>query len=149
MNLVRWNSTNDFSALQNQMNRFFQDALNSWPLEAPGTGTWSPVADVCETDDHLIVRAELPGVDPKMVDLRLEKNVLTIRGKREFEPKNQKESYHRIERSYGMFLRTFTLPVSVDSSKIHAAFKDGVLEVTLPKSETAKPRRIEIAAATA
>jgi HSP20 family protein len=147
MSLVRWNPLNDFSVLQNQINRFFKETLGTWPLESSGSATWSPVADICETGDNLYVKAELPGVDPKMVDVRLENNVLTIRGQREFEHRGETENYHRIERSYGMFARTFTLPVTIDSEKIRAEFKDGVLTLTLPKSERAKPRKIEIVAA--
>jgi HSP20 family protein len=149
MNLVRWNPINEFSSLQSQMNRFFQEALGNSPFESSRTTNWTPVADICETDESLFVKVELPGVDPKMVDVRLENNILTIRGQREFDQGNEKTSYHRIERTYGMFSRAFALPVSVDPDNIRAEFKNGLLTVTLPKSERARPKRIEIAAATA
>jgi HSP20 family protein len=91
----------------------------------------------------------LPGVDPKMVDVRVENNVLTIRGERPFEQKVEKENYHRLERSYGTFSRSFTLPATIDSDKIRAEYRDGILNLTLPKSEKAKPKRIQITATAA
>jgi HSP20 family protein len=143
MTLVRWNPIRDFSALQNQVNRLFEDAMGTWPGESNGRGNtnWVPPADIYENDNNLIVRAELPGVDPKMVDVRVENNVLTIRGERPFEQKVEKENYHRLERSYGTFSRSFTLPATIDSDKIRAEYRDGILNLTLPKSE--KPNRSE------
>ena len=151
MTLVRWNPIRDFSVLQNQMNRLFEDALGTWLGESNGGGNtnWVPPADIYENDNDLIVRAELPGVDPKMVDVRVENNVLTIRGERPFEQKVQKENYHRLERSYGTFSRSFTLPATIDADKIRAEYRDGILNLTLPKSEKAKPKRIQISATAA
>ena len=91
----------------------------------------------------------MPGVDPKKIDVRVENNVLTIRGERPFEQKVEKENYHRMERPYGTFARSFTLPAVIDSDKIRAEYRDGVLNLTLPKSEKAKPKRIQIAATAA
>src|SRR5437667_11701994 len=130
------------------MNHLFEDVLEDWPSHLTGTTAY-PVADIYDTDDELIVKAELPGVDPKMVDVRLENNVLTIRGERQFEQNIEKENYHRMERSYGSFSRSFTLPTKVEADKIRADFKDGVLSITLPKAESAKAKKIEIAAAAA
>jgi HSP20 family protein len=151
MALVRWNPIRDFSVLQNQMNRLFEDAMGTWLGESNGRGNtnWVPLADIYETDSDLIVRAELPGVDPKMVDLRVENNALTIRGERPFEQKVDKEHYHRLERSYGAFSRSFALPATVDADKIRAQYRDGILNLTLPKSEKAKPKRIQITATAA
>jgi HSP20 family protein len=149
MNLVRWNPFSEMSLLQNQMNRLFETALSGWPSESNGTtGTtsWVPAADIYESDNELVVNLDLPGVDPKMVDLRVENNVLTIRGERQFEEKQNKENYHRVERSYGAFARSFTLSTAVDPEKIRANYKAGVLSITLPKAEAAKPKRIQIAA---
>jgi HSP20 family protein len=149
MTLVRWNPFNEMSLLQNQMNRLFDTALRGWPSESNGTGTtsWIPAADIHESDNQLFVNLDLPGVDPKLVDVRVENNVLTIRGERQFEEKQNKENYHRVERCYGAFARSFTLPASVDADKIRATYKDGVLSIALPKAEAAKPKRIQIAAA--
>ena len=148
MNIVRWNPFSEMSLLQNQMNRLFDTALHGWTSESNGTtGTtsWIPAADIYESDSELVVNLDLPGVDPKMVDLRVENNVLTIRGERQFEEKQNKENYHRVERSYGAFARSFTLSTSVDPEKIRANYKAGVLSITLPKAEAAKPKRIQIA----
>ena len=148
MKLIRWNPLRNFSVLQKQMNHLFEDVLEDWPSDLTGTTAY-PVADIYETDDELIVKAELPGVDPKMVDVRLENNVLSIRGERRFERNVDKENYHRMERLYGSFCRSFSLPTSVEADKIRADFKDGVLTLTLPKTESAKAKKIEIAAAAA
>lgn len=149
MNLVRWNPLRDMSILQNQMNRLFEDALHTWPTESDGTGAWSPAADIYETDNDLVLQTDLPGIDPKQIDVRVENNVLTIRGERRFEPKVERENFHRVERSYGAFSRSFTLATAVDSEKIQAHYKNGVLSITLPKVEQAKPKRIQIAATAA
>jgi HSP20 family protein len=148
MNLVRWSPFNEMSLLQNQMNRLFEGALHGWPDESNGTtGTtsWVPAADIYESDNELVVNLDLPGIDPKMVDLRVENNVLTIRGERQFEEKQNKDNYHRVERSYGAFGRSFTLSTAVDPEKTRASYKAGVLSIALPKAEAAKPKRIQIA----
>jgi HSP20 family protein len=132
--------------LQNQMNRLFDSALQG---NSNGTTSWVPAADIYESDEDLIVNLDLPGVDPKMVDLRVENNVLTVRGERQFEQKQNTENYHRVERSYGAFGRSFTLSTSVNPEKIRATYQSGVLSIVLPKAEAAKPRKIQITAATA
>ena len=149
MNLVRWNPFNDMNLLQNQMNRLFDTALQGWPAESNGTTNWVPAADIYESENDLIVTLDLPGVDPKLIDLRVENNILSIRGERHFEQKQDRENYHRVERSYGTFTRSFTLSTSVDADKIRAQYKAGVLSITLPKAEAAKPKRIQIAATAA
>ena len=145
MNLVRWNRMNDVNMLQNQLNRLFDSALQGWPGDSNGTTSWVPSADIYESDDELVVNLDLPGIDPKMVDVRVENNVLTIRGERQFDQKQNTENYHRVERSYGAFGRSFTLSTSVNPEKIRAAYESGVLTITMPKAETAKPRKIQIA----
>ena len=148
MNFVRWNPFNEMSLIQNQMNRLFETALHGWAGDSNGTagGThWTPPADIFETENELVVNIDLPGVDPKMVDLRVENNVLTIRGERQFEEKQNQDNYHRVERTYGSFARSFTLATSVDADKIRANYKAGVLTISLPKAEAAKPKRIQIA----
>jgi len=150
MNLFRWNPFGELSLLQNQMNRLFDTAMQGWPGESDGTtGSWTPAADIYESDSELVVNVDLPGVEPESVDVRVENNVLSIRGERHFDDKQNKESFHRVERSYGPFARSFTLSTSVDAEKIRANYKAGVLSITLPKAEAAKPKRIEIAATAA
>ena len=146
MNLVRWNPFNEMSLLQNQMNRWFDSALQGWPGDSNGTTQWTPVADIYESENELVVNLDLPGVDPKMVEIRVENNILSIRGERQFEDKQNKDNFHRVERSYGTFGRAFTLSVAVDADKIRANYKAGVLSIALPKAEAAKPKRIQIAA---
>jgi HSP20 family protein len=100
--------------------------------------------DIYEQDGNIVLKAELPGVDAKNVDIRLENNVLTLRGERKLDNEVKKENYHRVERSYGSFTRSFTLPTVVDQEKIKADYSDGVLRLTLPKREEAKPKQISI-----
>jgi HSP20 family protein len=146
MNLIRWNPFRDMSVLQQQMNRMFDNTLHGWPAE-DGATAWFPAADVYETENDLVLRADIPGVDPKQIDIRVENNVLTIRGERSLDSnKVKEENFHRVERLYGTFARSFTLSTTVDADKIKANYKDGVLTITLPKAEAAKPKRIQIAA---
>ena len=147
MSLIRWNPVRDMSLLQQQMNRLFDDTLHGWPTETNGTNTWFPATDVYETENDVVLRSDLPGIDPKQIDIRVENNVLTIRGERSVDSEVQQENYHRVERLYGTFSRSFTLTSTVDADKIKANYKDGVLTITLPKAEAAKPKRIQIAAA--
>ena len=151
MTPVRWNPIREFSVFQNQMNRLFEDAMGTWLGESNGRGNtnWVPLADIYENDNDLIAKVELPGVDPNRVDVRVENNVLTIRGERPFDQKVAQENYHRLERSFGTFSRSFALPMTIDADKIHAEYRDGILNLRLPKSERAKPKRIQIAATAA
>ena len=149
MNFVRWNPFNEMSLLQNQMNRLFDTTLQGWTGDSNGTTQWTPSADIYESENELVVNLDLPGVDPKIVDIRVENNVLSIRGERQFEDKQNKENFHRVERSYGPFARSFTLSTAVDAYKFRANYKSGVLSITLPKAEAAKPKRIQIAASAA
>jgi HSP20 family protein len=147
MNLVRWTPFHDMTLLQKQMNRLFDGALQGWPAETDGTRNWVPPADIHETDNDLIVTTDLPGVDPKNIDVRVENNVLSITGERHFERKVENENFHRVERIYGRLARSFTLSTPVQADKIQATYKDGVLRISLPKAEQAKPKRIQIGAA--
>ena len=149
MTVVRWNPFSEMNLLQNQMNRLFDNALHGWSDDASGTTQWTPPADIYETADELVVTLDLPGVDPKMIDLSVENNVLTIRGERQFEDKQNKDNFHRIERSYGAFARSFTLSTLVNADKIRASYKNGVLCINLPKAEAVKPKRIQIAGSAA
>jgi HSP20 family protein len=110
-------------------------------------GNWAPAVDIFEKDEDLVIRAEIPGVSTDDIDINVENNTLTIRGERKREEEFKQEQAYRAERTYGSFLRTFSLPRSVDSSRISASYRDGVLELTLPKAEEAKPKKIQIQAA--
>jgi HSP20 family protein len=150
MAIVRWEPFRDLVSLQDRMNRLFDDSFRGvarggaaeedWALG----GSWAPAVDIFEHEGNIVLKAELPGVDTKDVDVRVENNVLTLRGERKFDNEVKRESYHRVERSYGTFTRSFTLPTVVDTGNIKAEFKEGVLRVTLPKREEAKPKQIAI-----
>ncbi len=147
MAIVRWEPFRDLISIQDRMNRIFDEAFRGsrgteedWALG----GSWAPPVDIYEQDGNLVLKAELPGIDPKDVDVRVENNVLTLRGERKFDEEVQRESCHRVERAYGTFSRSFTLPNMVDTSNIKAEFKDGLLQVTMPKREEAKPKQIPI-----
>ena len=149
MAIVRWEPFRDLVTIQDRMNRIFEDAFRGasrprteedWALG----GTWAPVVDIYENEGNLVLKAELPGIDPKDVDVRVENNVLTLRGERKFESEASREQYHRVERAYGKFSRSFTLPNVVDTANIKAEFKDGLLRVVMPKREEAKPKQISI-----
>jgi HSP20 family protein len=125
--------------------RFFEDALTRLMSE-PRTGRpWSPAVDIIETQDTLQVKADLPDVKLEDIDIRVEHQTLTLRGQRKFEKDEAVKGYHRIERSYGEFVRSFAIPPTVDTEKVAADYKNGVLTISLPKKETAKPRQVKVA----
>jgi len=148
MAIIRWEPFRDLVSLQERMNRIFDDAFRGasrgseedWALG----GSWAPAVDIYEQGHDIVLKAELPGVDPKDVDVRVENNVLTLRGERKLDNEVKRENYHRVERSYGAFTRSFTMPNMVDTEKIKAEYKDGVLRVSLPKKDEAKPKQISI-----
>jgi HSP20 family protein len=124
--------------------RVFEDAFTRLLSEPQGSRPWSPAVDIYETENELVVKADLPDVDQQDIDVRVENQTLTIAGERKFEKQDNAKGYHRIERSYGNFLRSFALPDTFDTEHITAQFKNGVLSVTLPKKETAKPRQVKV-----
>lgn len=124
--------------------RFFEEAINDLIQEPASSRPWSPSVDILETENELIVKADLPEVKLADISIHLENGILTLKGERKFEQKESKAGYHRLERSYGVFARKFAVPDSVDAEKVSAAYKDGVLTVTLPKKELAKPRSIKV-----
>ena len=146
MAIVRWEPFRDLLSLQERMNRLFDESYRTrqgeedWALG----GSWAPPVDIYEHDGNIVLKAEIPGIDPKDVDVRVENNTLTLKGERKIDNEVKKENYHRVERSYGAFTRSFTLPNVVDTTNIKAEYKDGVLRVTLPKREEAKPKSISI-----
>ena len=144
MTITRFDPFRELAAIQDRVNRAFGDARR-FDDDLSTRGSWAPSVDIYETDKHtLVLKAELPGIEPKDVDVRVENNVLTLRGERKFDQEVKRESCHRVERAYGTFTRSFTLPNVVDTQNIKAEFKDGVLRVTLPKREEAKPKQIQI-----
>jgi HSP20 family protein len=151
MAIVRWEPFRDLVSIQDRMNRIFDEAFRG--VGRTGTdedyalGSWAPAVDIFEHEGNIVLKAELPGVDSKDVDVRVENNVLTLRGERRFDNEVKRDNYHRIERAYGTFGRSFTLPNVVDVEKIKAEFKDGVLRMTLPKKDEAKPKQISISVA--
>jgi len=145
MPVSRWDPFRDLSVLQERMNRLFEDAGRGYRGdEAAATTTWSPAVDIFETENEIMVRAELPGIERKDIVLNLDNNVLTLKGERKFEKETRQENYHRIERSYGAFSRAFSIPAMVDEDKIRADYKDGILTIALPKKEQVKPKQIKI-----
>src|SRR5664280_1537216 len=124
--------------------RLFEDAFSRMLTEPQTNRPWAPAVDIYETENELVLKADLPDVDLKDIDVRVENQTLTISGERKFEKNDSTKGYHRIERSYGTFVRSFAVPNSFDTDKINAAYKNGVLTVTLTKKETAKPRQIKI-----
>ena len=123
--------------------RLFQDSLSRLFSE-PASRPWSPAVDIYETENELVLKADLPDVDPKNVGIQLENGTLTLKGERKFEEQKNGRGFHRIERSYGSFVRAFSLPETVDGEKVKADYKNGVLTVTLPKKEMAKPKTINV-----
>ena len=143
LSISRWEPYRDVIALQNRLNRIFADT-HTTTQEADGFGAWLPPVDIVEEGDRLVFRAELPGVAREDIDVKVENGTLTLRGEKRQEKETGGESAYRIERLYGAFHRSFTLPTSVDTEKIQARYKDGVLELVLPKAAEARPRRIAI-----
>src|ERR1035441_1385399 len=124
--------------------RVFEDAFTRMVNEPSANRPWSPAVDIYETENELVLKADVPDVDPKDIDVKVENQTLTISGERKFEQENPGKGYHRIERSYGSFVRSFAVPNAFDTDKIAADFRNGVLSVTLPKKEAAKPRQVKI-----
>jgi HSP20 family protein len=139
----RWEPFRGASTLQEQVNRLFGNALERSAEESNLT-SWAPAADIYETEHELVVKADVPEVDPNDLDIRVENNILTIRGERKFEKKVNEENYLRVERAYGTFSRSFSLANTVNSEAIKADYQNGVLTLTIPKREEAKPKQIKV-----
>jgi HSP20 family protein len=143
MNLMRLDPYREIASLQDRLNRAFgrperEDEMN--------LAAWAPPVDLAEEKDRILITAELPGFREDEIEIQTENGMLTLRGERKFEKETDGKSYHRVERSYGQFVRSFSLPNNVDREKIKASFSDGLLKVELPKREDAKPRTIKISA---
>lgn len=143
VDLVSWDPYREFRGLTDRLNRAFGSS-SSRRDEEMSLGSWLPPVDIAEDEDKLVLSAELPGFTENQIQIQMEGGVLTLRGERKFEDEKNGRNYHRVERSYGEFVRSFTLPNNVDRENIRATFRNGVLEVDLPKREEAKPRQIPI-----
>jgi HSP20 family protein len=145
MSIVRYDPFRDLRSLQDEVNRLFSTNLSrAFGDEGIARGAWIPNVDIHENKDQIVLEAELPGMNREDFDLSIENNVITLRGERRFEKKDDGDNYHRVERAYGTFTRSFTLPQTVSAEGAVAEYKNGVLRVTLPKREEVKARRIEI-----
>jgi HSP20 family protein len=143
MSLIRWDPFREFNALPARFGGFFG---REWEPRT-STTAWNPSVDIFENDNEVVVKAELPGMTAKDIEVSLENNVLMLKGERHFEKEAKEENYHRIEREYGVFARSFTLPTTVDGDKVAAEYKDGILKIVLPKREEKKAKPIKVEAA--
>jgi HSP20 family protein len=145
MTLIPWDPFRNLVALQDRMNRLFDETMNSGKdTDLVRGGSWAPAVDIFENENEVVLTAELPGIEMKDVDVQVRENTLTLRGERKLERSEHKENYHRIERAYGPFMRAFTLPSTVDQEKISARYHNGVLEIKMPKAAKSKPTRIDV-----
>ena len=133
MALIRWDPFREFGALPSRL--------------GPAATGWNPSVDIFENDNDVVVKAELPGMNAKDIEVKLENNVLTLKGERHFEKETKEENYHRVEREYGSFTRSFVMPTAINGDKVAAEYKDGILKIVLPKKEEIKSTPIKIAAA--
>ena len=144
MAIVRYNPFKELRTMQEQMNRLLDLAWNREPGEELREGVWQPPVDIFEDAESLIIKAELPGIEQKDIDVRIEDSTLTLRGERKHDQEVRKENYHRIERYYGSFQRSFSLPATIDQEKVKATCDKGVLTIVLPKKEETKPKQISV-----
>lgn len=142
MAVVRWDPFRELTALQTEVNRLFSRAGGSG--EVAERQSWMPQIDVFEIDDAIKLKAELAGLDPDDISIEVQDNVLTLSGERRFEEEVKEDKYYRIERRYGTFSRSLSLPQAIDENRIEAKYDNGVLEVTVPKAEVAKPKKIQV-----
>ncbi len=144
--LTRWEPFRDIVSLQDRMNRLFNEQLSNFGgnEESLASGSFVPAVDVYEDEQGIRLNIEVPGIEEKDIDVRLENSVLTVRGERKFEKETKEENFRRVERRYGSFTRSFTLPNTVDAEHVKAAYDKGVLTIQLPKKEAAKPKQIKI-----
>jgi len=145
MAVIRWDPFRDLVTLREKMNRLFEDTFTARGDEKDLiSGNWSPSVDIYETENALVLTAEIPGIEEKDVEIKIENNTLTVSGERKFEKETKEENYHRIERAYGSFCRSFTLPNYINHDKIEAEHDSGILRITMPKKSELKPRKVKI-----
>jgi HSP20 family protein len=143
MSITRWDPFRNVSTLQEQVNRLFENSVQGSRGESALT-TWAPAVDIYETENELVLKADIPDMNDKDLDIRVENNMLTVRGERKFEQKVKEENYLRIERTYGSFSRSFGLPNTVNTEGIKAEYKNGVLTVEMPKRAESKPKQVKV-----
>ncbi|MGQ9672923.1 MAG: Hsp20/alpha crystallin family protein [Candidatus Aminicenantales bacterium] len=146
MAIIRWDPFRDLMTLRDRMNRLFEDVFTSARGEEKEliSSSWTPAVDIYEDENQLVLMAEVPGIDEKDIEIKLEDNTLSIQGERKIEKETKEENYHRIERAYGSFYRSFTLPNYIDQEKIQAEHENGILKITMPKRPELKPRKVKI-----
>jgi HSP20 family protein len=146
MALIRWDPFRDLLTLQDRMDRLFEESISRNRVfeQSLASEFWSPAVDIYETESEIVLKAELPGLKKEDVSIEVTDNSLVLTGVRSFEKDIREENYHRIERSYGSFSRTFSLPATVDQDGVNAKFIDGILEIHIPKAEKSAARVIEI-----
>ncbi|MFO7733584.1 MAG: Hsp20/alpha crystallin family protein [Candidatus Aminicenantes bacterium] len=144
MAIIRWDPFGDFVTLRDRMNRLFEDMSGSKEEKDLMTRAWAPSVDIYENENEVVLCAEIPGVEEKDVEIKVEDNNLIIKGERKFEKEAKEENYHRVERSYGSFFRSFALPSYIEQDKIEAEHENGVLRVRMPKKAELKPRKVKI-----
>jgi HSP20 family protein len=143
--ITRWDPFREFSTLQDRMNRLFRESFSEGGREeALTTARFAPPVDVYEDEHNVTLKIEVPGIDEKDIDVRLENNTLSVQGERKVEKEEKEENFRRVERQYGSFTRTFSLPTTVDADKVSANYEKGVLKITLPKKAEAKPKQIKV-----
>jgi HSP20 family protein len=144
MSLTRWEAFRGLNTLHEEVNRLFENGFARTRSGQAELASWAPAVDIYETENELVVKADLPDVQEKDIDVRVENNTLTIRGERKFSNEVYEDNYLRVERAYGAFTRSFSLPNTVNTEAIHAEYRNGVLNVRMPKREETKPKQIKI-----
>jgi len=146
MSFKKWEPFKDLISIQERMNQLFDDTFSSRPhgAEEFSKGSWSPPVDIYETASNVVLKAEIPGMSQEDIDIKIEDNTMVLKGERKFEKESSDETYYRIERSYGTFVRSFTLPNSVDQGGVRASYELGVLKIVMPKKEEKKPKSIKV-----
>jgi HSP20 family protein len=143
--LTRWDPLRDLATMQNRLNRFVRESYSpEGPEEALTTTSFAPPVDIYEDEHSIAVKMEVPGIDEKDIDVRIESNTLTVHGERKIEKEEKEENFRRVERQYGSFTRSFTLPSSVDAGQVSAQYDKGVLKISLAKKAEAKPKQIKV-----
>jgi HSP20 family protein len=143
--LTRWDPLRDLATMQNRLNRFVRESYSpEGPEEALTTTSFAPPVDIYEDEHNIAVKMEVPGIDEKDIDVRIENNTLTVHGERKIEKEEKEENFRRVERQYGSFTRSFTLPSSVDTGQVNANYDRGVLKISLAKKAEAKPKQIKV-----
>ena len=146
MPIVRWDPFQELNLITNRMNRLFHDSFGQGATteDTLTTSSFVPPVDIYEDEHNITLKIEVPGIEQKDIDVRLENNTLTVRGERKFEKEEKEENFHRVERRYGSFYRAFTLPNTVDPDSVNANYDNGVLKITLAKKAEAKPKQIKV-----